>query len=89
MGSINGISAIKPSKSEIGSWKQMLYESLSSLSRFRSELRPKKDDSLNDLLERFLYWASVYNDGYFPEMDYARDNRFCAWLVQEFDRMYG
>ncbi len=77
---------ITPTKEEKREWKQFLYNSLLFLATERPELYPRKKDSLNTLLESFLYWAEEYNDGYFTERDEVDSDRYCAWLVQEYDR---
>lgn len=78
---------IKPTKEERREWKQYLYSTLCFLATERPEFAPRKRDSLNTLLESFFYWASEYNDGYFSERDEADTDRYCAWLVQEYEEM--
>ena len=79
---------IEPTRKEKSEWKEMLYSALLFLATERPDLRPRKRDSLATLLESFLYWANEYNDGYFTERDEADSDRYCAWLVQEYDREY-
>ena len=79
---------IEPTRAEKLEWKEMLYSTLLFLATERPDLRPRKRDNLATLLESFLYWANEYNDGYFTERDEADSDRYCAWLVQEYDREY-
>lgn len=79
----NGVIEIIPTKKEISEFKKNLYSSLIILSMERYEFHPRKRDSLRTLMDSFFYWASEYNDNYFSEMD-EKDDRYCAWLVQEF-----
>ena len=74
---------IQPTKEEYREWKKNLYNTLWFLATERPELAPRKSDSLFTLLESFFYWADEYNDGYFKEMDDAKIDRYCAWLVEE------
>ena len=74
---------IQPTKAEYREWKENLYNTLYFLAMERPEFAPRKRDSLSTLLENFFCWADEYNDGYFREMDYAKTDRYCAWLVEE------
>ena len=76
---------IVPTKEEKKEWKENLYNTLCILATDRPQFAPRKKDSLNTLLESFLYWAEEYNDGYFSERDEANTDKYCAWLVQEYD----
>ena len=69
-------------------WKDNLYSTLWFLATERPEFMPQKKESLNSLLESYFYWADKYNDGYFPEKDEANKDRYCAWLVQEYNYNY-
>lgn len=80
---------IVPTKKEKSEWKEYLYYTLCILGEYYDEICPEKRDSLNTLLEKFLYWADEFNDGYFSERDKANTDRYCAWLVQEYDKWYG
>jgi len=80
---------IVPTKEERKEWKQNLYDSCMCLSSERPEFRPYKRDSLEALLDSFFTWAEEYNDGYFPEKDDAETDRYCAWLVQEWNERTG
>ena len=80
---------ITPTKKERSEWKEYLYNTLCMLCEYHDEIYPRKRDSLNVLLEKFLYWADEYNEGYFSERDEADTDRYCAWLVQEYDKWYG
>jgi hypothetical protein len=77
---------IVPTREEKSKWKQYLYERLMFLATERPEFRPRKKDNLNTLLESFLHWVEEYNDGYFNEREEADNDKYCAWLVQEYDR---
>lgn len=79
---------IYPTRAERSEWKKNLYDSLCFLATERAEFYPRKRDSLDTLLESFLCWANEYNDGYFSERDDADKDRYSAWLVQEYDRLY-
>ena len=80
---------IIPTKAERKEWKEYLYNSLLFLATERPEFRPRKKDSLETLKDSFFYWADEFNEGYFSERDEASTDRYCAWLVQEFDRWAG
>lgn len=80
------VSEIIPTKEEKKLWKGYLYDSLLLLAEIRSEVYPKKKDNLETLKEKFFYWASEYNDGYFLEQDEVNTDRYCAWLVQEYEK---
>ena len=80
---------IEPTRAEKTEWKQKLYNSLCFLATERGEFMPRKRDSLNTLLDSFLCWADEYNEGYFSERDDADKDRYCAWLVQEYEERYG
>ena len=82
------VTEIIPTKAEKKEWKNYLYNSLCFLATERPEFQPKKSDSLNTLLESFFYWAKEYNGGYFTERDEADTDRYCAWLVQEYEKNY-
>ena len=79
---------IVPTKAEKKKWKDYLYNSLCFLATERPEFYPKKRDSLNTLLESFFRWAKEYNGGYFTERDEVDTDRYCAWLVQEYEKRY-
>ena len=80
---------IIPTKEEKKLWKEYLYNSLEFIAMERYEFQPRKRDSLNTLLESFLCWAEKYNDGYFSERNDAETDRYSAWLVQEYEEMFG
>lgn len=77
---------IIPTREEKKEWKENLYNTLLSLSTEHSDLYPRKRDSFETLKESFFYWVSEYNDGYFYERDDADSDRYCAWLVQEYEK---
>lgn len=79
---------IEPTRSERKEWKQRLYDTLDTISDYHDELRPRKKDSLETLLEAFFCWAEDYNDGYlgFSEEE-AKDDRFLKWLLQEWKKV--
>ena len=77
---------IVPTKKERKEYKEYLYNTLWFLATERPQFAPRKKDSLEELLESFFYWASEYNDGYFTERDDASTDKYCAWLVQEFEK---
>ena len=74
---------IKPTRAEKKEWKEYLYNTLMFLATERPDFRPRKKDSLETMLESFLYWADEYNDGYFNEKEDVDTDRYSAWLVQE------
>ena len=80
------VTEIIPTKAEKKEWKGYLYNTLCFLATERPDFRPRKKDSLNTLLDSFFYWAEEYNDGYFSERDEADTDRYCAWLVQEYEK---
>ncbi len=82
------VTEIIPTKVEKKEWKKYLYNSLCFLATERPEFQPKKSDSLNTLLESFFYWADEYNGGYFTEKDEADTDRYCAWLVQKYEKYH-
>ena len=80
------ITEIIPTQKEKREWKENLYSTVLFLSEYYEEITPKKRDSLDTLLEKFFWWVSKKNDGYFSEMDNANTDRYCAWLVQEYEQ---
>lgn len=80
------ITEIIPSKKEKQEWKQNLYDTCMFLATERPQFRPRKKDSLNDLKDLFFSWAEQYNEGYFSERDEADSDKYCAWLVQEYEK---
>ena len=80
------VTEIIPTREEKKEWKENLYNTLMFLATERYEFEPRKKDSLETLKESFFYWASEYNDGYFSERDDADNDRYCAWLVQEYEK---
>ena len=82
------VTEIVPTKEEKKEWKKYLYDTCWALATERPEIAPRKKDSLKDLEEKFFYWASEYNDGYFSERDEADTDNYCAWLVQEYEKYY-
>ena len=74
---------IAPTKKEEKEYEEYLYNSLCFLATERPEFEPRKEDTLDELLDSFLNWADYYNDGYFSEKDDADTDRYSAWLVQE------
>ena len=62
--------------------KEYLYGSLMTMSEYHEDLRPRKRDSLQRLVETYCYWADEYNDKYMPEME--ETDRLSTYLVQEF-----
>ena len=80
------VTEIIPTREEKKEWKENLYNACMFLATERYEFRPRKKDNLEALKELFFYWASEYNDGYFSEMDDADNDRYCAWLVQEYEK---
>ena len=80
------VTEIIPTREEKREWKENLYNACLFLAMERPEFRPRKKDSLENLKESFFYWASEYNDGYFTERDDADNDRYCAWLVQEYEK---
>ena len=75
---------IFPTRAEKTQWKKNLYNTCKFLATERPELAPRKKDSLNTLLETFLYWAHEYNDGYFIEREDAPNDRYAQWLVEQY-----
>ena len=78
---------IIPTRKERTEWKEMLRNSLLIICEYYPDLYPRKRDSFETLLEKFFYWASEYNEGYFGERDDADTDRYCAYLVQQYDAM--
>ena len=79
---------IIPTREEKREWKANLYNTLMFLATERPEFRPRKRDSLECLKSEFFAWADTFNDGYFTEMDNADNDRYCAWLVQEYEKCW-
>lgn len=76
---------IKLTREEKRELKKDLYETLNMMSEYHDDLRPKKRDSLDTLVESYCYWADKYNDGYMPEVE-DTDNKLSMYLVQEFKK---
>lgn len=83
---MNEVTEIIPTREEKRKWKEYLYNSCWFLATERPQFTPRKRDSLETLKEKFFYWASEYNDGYFSERDEADTDKYCAWLVQEYEK---
>lgn len=79
---------ITPTREEKRKWKQSLYNSCWLLATERPEFYPRKRDSLRTLLDKFLCWANTFNEGYFTEREERDTDRYCAWLVQEYNKAY-
>ncbi len=79
---------ILPTRDEKKLWREMLHTSLTVIATAHPEFAPRTRDSLYTLLDSFLAWANYCNGGYFDERDDMMTDRYCAWLVQEFDRRY-
>ena len=73
---------IEPTRKEKSEWKKHLYNNLSIISEYHDDCIPKKKDSFETLVEKYLYWADEYNDSYFTEKDEVGKDRFSSYLVQ-------
>lgn len=83
------VDRIAPTREEKRLWKQYLYNTLVLLATERPEFCPRKRDSLQTLLDSFLCWANTYNEGYFSERDEADTDRYCKWLVEQYEESFG
>ena len=63
--------------------RDYLYNTLITLSEYHSELYPKENDCLEELIDVYCYWGSRHNDKYIPEKEY--NNRLSTYLTQKFD----
>lgn len=46
--------------------RSVLFTILNTLSTYHPDLEPLRQDSDDDLLEKYFYWVDEYNDGYDP-----------------------
>lgn len=66
---------------EFKEFKEALFRRLDTISEYHPDLIPQTTDSLNDLLEKYFYWAKEYNAGYFPEMDAPTASHYNQYLT--------
>lgn len=55
--------------------RSTLFAVLNMLSEYHPDIEPLRQDSDDDLLEKYFYWVDEYNDGYDPR-NYRRP-AFC------------
>ncbi len=46
--------------------RSLLFSLLNTISEYHPDLEPLRQDSDEDLLEKYFYWVDEYNDGYDP-----------------------
>lgn len=63
--------------------KEFLYKNLDEMSIYHEDLAPNPNDSLDNLIESYCYWADNYNAGYMPEID-EQEDRLSRYMVQKF-----
>lgn len=51
--------------------RSMLFAILNGIAEYHPDLEPLRQDSDDDLLEKYFYWVDEYNQGYDPR-NYAR-----------------
>lgn len=64
-------------------FKKELFGLLDHLSEYHPDIAPKSKDTINDLLEKYFYWVTEYNDGYSNELAEPDLCEFNAWLASE------
>lgn len=55
--------------------RSFLFALLNQISEYHPDLEPLRQDSDEDLLEKYFYWVDEYNDGYDPR--YYRRPAYC------------
>lgn len=65
------------------SFKRELFYLLDELSEYHPDIAPNSKDTVNDLLEKYFYWVTEYNDGYSNELEEPDLCEFNAWLAKE------
>ena len=48
------------------SFRNIMFAILNIISEYYPDLEPLRQDSDQDLLEKYFYWVDEYNDGYDP-----------------------
>lgn len=63
--------------------KQELFRRLDEIATYHPDVRPLKRDTVQDLLEKYFYWVSEYNEGYSNELANPNGSEFNAWIWRE------
>ena len=63
--------------------KELLIILLDKLSEYHPDIAPSKDDTTEELLEKYFYWVDEYNDGYSNELANPNASRFNKWIASE------
>ena len=64
-------------------FKKQLFRLVDELSEYHADIAPKSRDTIADLLEKYFYWVTEYNDGYSNELAYPNESEFNAWLASK------
>ena len=74
-------------------FKEMLYDRLDGLATYHDDIRCKKKDSIQTMLENFFYWVDEYNDGFlgndFNYFHEGGNDDLYYWLVENYYHMNG
>lgn len=46
--------------------RSAMFKILNILAEYHPDIEPLRQDSDNDLIEKYFYWVDEYNDGYDP-----------------------
>ena len=79
---------IIPTRKEKAEWKTSIYNTLILISEYHDDLRPRKKDSFDTLIDSYLYWVDEYNDKYLPEKGAEAVSKRCAYIVQEYNKRH-
>lgn len=61
---------------------ETLFNLLDHLSEYHYDLIPQRSNTIDDLLEKYFYWVTEYNDGYSEALMNPRSN-FEKWLCEK------
>ena len=64
-------------------FKEELYRRVDEISEYHEDLTPRKKDTVFNLLEKYFYWVTEYNDGYSEELANPSASQFNAWLASK------
>lgn len=61
-------------------FKNKLEIKLDRIAEYHPDIAPTAEDTLTELIEKYFYWVSEYNDAYIPEE--GQDTPFEKWIVK-------
>lgn len=84
----NYVSASKKSPNT-GKYYDRLWDIVDTLSEYHPDLTPSEDDTQDDLAEKFIYWATEYNDNYFGGYLDTADKGFRKYILDQYAWLVG